>query len=444
MRFAAPAKVALAACALAIIAPLGFATPALAAPSPDRAATSHLVTSGLADLNADGLVQANGPKVAALAQGLTITNQSAIGYDRGLFPHWTDPDGNGIDARNDILERDLTGIVKSANGKQVLSGVVADPYTGTDITFVRTNSSLVRLADGSTATVANSAIPADATVIQTGNSGLVQIDHIVPLAASWSGGSNLWDEGTRETFANDPENLMAVQGSANGSKSASLPGEWMPANEAYHCTYVAQVTYVLDKYDLAVTTLDRDTIMRIANDCDPYVAAEPTPTVTPPTATAEPTGTATPTAEPTPTTDPTETAETPTAEPTATATPTAEPTATTPATPPVQTTGPTAPVTQTPTPTTTATIAPAETAAPTAASTPGDVIDPVTQAPAASATATSTGAPLAGDSNTAQSEQLATTGAEDVFTPVVIAAALLLLAGAATLAARRIERPVSE
>ncbi|MEY4678220.1 MAG: hypothetical protein RI992_935, partial [Actinomycetota bacterium] len=33
------------------------------------------------------------------------------GYSRGQFPHWSDLDRNGCDARNDILKRDLTEVV---------------------------------------------------------------------------------------------------------------------------------------------------------------------------------------------------------------------------------------------------------------------------------------------------------------------------------------------
>ena len=33
------------------------------------------------------------------------------GYTRAQFPHWSDPDRNGCDARNDTLKRDLTLLI---------------------------------------------------------------------------------------------------------------------------------------------------------------------------------------------------------------------------------------------------------------------------------------------------------------------------------------------
>ncbi len=67
------------------------------------------------------------------------------GYDRDLFGQaWTDDvdvefGRNGCDTRNDILRRDLTAIAvkPGSNGCSVLTGTLADAYTGTTIDFVR-------------------------------------------------------------------------------------------------------------------------------------------------------------------------------------------------------------------------------------------------------------------------------------------------------------------
>lgn len=66
------------------------------------------------------------------------------GYARTQFGSpWMDMDRNGCDTRNDILKRDLTGISTDAKsrGCKVLSGTLADPYTGTTIAFTRGRSS---------------------------------------------------------------------------------------------------------------------------------------------------------------------------------------------------------------------------------------------------------------------------------------------------------------
>lgn len=182
----------------------------------------------------DGAWYIDGAAVAAAADGLRTVNSSQVGYDRDLFSDWSDLDGNGCDARNDILQRDLTNVVlRDGQDCIVERGALTDPYTSEVIPFTR----------------------------GVGTSGAVHIDHIVPLAAAWTGGANEWSAEQREAFANDPRNLQAVDGRANSAKGMRLPSEWMPTNTAFHCTYLAQITNVLTTYDLAVTPLDQDAII---------------------------------------------------------------------------------------------------------------------------------------------------------------------------------------
>lgn len=189
--------------------------------------TGFVVQSG-------GAWYVDGAAVASAAAGLRTVNSSQVGYDRDLFEHWSDPDGNGCDARNDILQRDLTNIaLRAGDGCVVERGTLTDPYTGDVIPFTR---------GGAT-------------------SGAVHIDHIVPLAAAWTGGANTWDAAQREAFANDPSNLQAVDGRANSAKGSRLAAEWMPPNAAFHCTYLAQMASVLATYDLAITPIDQDAII---------------------------------------------------------------------------------------------------------------------------------------------------------------------------------------
>ncbi|MFN7802311.1 MAG: deoxyribonuclease, partial [Actinomycetes bacterium] len=47
----------------------------------------------------------------AALNNLEVKGRAAkTGYARSQFPHWSDPDRNGCDARNDTLKRDLTDI----------------------------------------------------------------------------------------------------------------------------------------------------------------------------------------------------------------------------------------------------------------------------------------------------------------------------------------------
>lgn len=154
-------------------------------------------------------------------------------YRRAAFGEaWTDdtdaPGGhNGCDTRNDILDRDLidkTYVAISRCPNAVATGTLHDPYTNATVAFVRGN--------------------------QVGAS--VQIDHIVPLALAWDLGARAWPDALRERFANDPANLLAVQGQANQDKGDSPPVEWMPANRAFWCQYAVAFAAVLRGYRLPV------------------------------------------------------------------------------------------------------------------------------------------------------------------------------------------------
>ncbi|MBF4460496.1 HNH endonuclease family protein [Pseudoclavibacter sp. VKM Ac-2867] len=227
---------------LAITATTAAASPALAAPDTvhvpvaldvAKSNVAPLIDAGFAS-QVDDAWYVDGAAVAAAAEGLRTVNSSQTGYDRDLFKHWSDPDGNGCDARNDMLQRDLTNVVlRDGSDCIVERGTLNDRYTGEAIPFTR----------------------------GVATSGAVQIDHIIPLAAAWTGGANEWDATQREAFANDPMNLQAAEGRANSAKGMRLASEWMPTNTAFHCTYLAQMTNVLKAYDLGITPIDQDAII---------------------------------------------------------------------------------------------------------------------------------------------------------------------------------------
>lgn len=140
-----------------------------------------------------------GEALAALTVG---TAGSVEDYDRDTqFGGWADPDNNGCDARNDILARDLTNPV-SSDGCTITSGTLSDPYTGTTINFERGPAT----------------------------SSDVQIDHVVALGNAWITGAERLTQDKRVALANDPLNLLAVDGPTNGSKSAQDAAEWLPPN----------------------------------------------------------------------------------------------------------------------------------------------------------------------------------------------------------------------
>ena len=171
---------------------------------------------------------------------LTVRQTDSVsGYDRDLF-QWNkfDEDGDGCDTRNDILARDLDNISKQ-NKCVVLSGILDDPYTGDRIDFQRGQST----------------------------SSKVQIDHIVALSDAWNSGASHWNESELRAFGNDPYNLAAVDGTANTQKSNSSADEWLPANAAARCLYVATQVGVKEHYALTVTKTEAQKMREVLGSC---------------------------------------------------------------------------------------------------------------------------------------------------------------------------------
>jgi hypothetical protein len=182
-----------------------------------------------------------GSALAALATLAVKGRAPTTGYDRDQFgPAWSDIDRNGCDTRNDVLRRDLTDIVVKTDTKGcvVASGTLADPYTATTIFFVRGP-----------------------------DSGDVQIDHVVALSDAWQKGAQQWTVDTRKAFANDPLNLLAVDGPTNASKGDGDAATWLPPNKAYRCSYVARQIAVKAKYNVWVTSAEKDAMGNMLAAC---------------------------------------------------------------------------------------------------------------------------------------------------------------------------------
>jgi hypothetical protein len=144
----------------------------------------------------------------------------------------------GCDTRNIILARDLTHVVRDQKCR-VISGVLKDPYTGKDIQFVRGEST----------------------------SGTVQIDHVVALSNAWQTGAQQLTPERRIQLANDPLNLLAVDGPSNENKSDGDAATWLPPNKPFRCQYVARQISVKLKYGLWVTPAERDAMATILQKC---------------------------------------------------------------------------------------------------------------------------------------------------------------------------------
>lgn len=166
--------------------------------------------------------------------------QGRDSYRRDRFgPPWFDEDHNGCDTRNDVLRRDLEHpVMKDHDACVVVRGTLHDPYTGRDIEFVAGRESR-----------------------------RVQIDHVVALADAWSSGARDWPNERRREFANDPENLLAVDGPANEDKGADDAAAWLPPNAAFRCPYVLRQARVKARYGLSVTPAERTAMLATLGDC---------------------------------------------------------------------------------------------------------------------------------------------------------------------------------
>lgn len=167
------------------------------------------------------------------------------GYSREKFGNdWSKIDG--CDMRNIILNRDLKNVIVDVNCN-VTSGILDDPYTGKTISFIRGSAT----------------------------SDDVQIDHVVALSDAWQKGAQILTKEKRIEMANDPLELLAVDGKANQQKGDSDAASWLPSNKSFRCQYVARQIAVKYKYDLWVTEAEHDAMQAILNKCPEQLLPNP-------------------------------------------------------------------------------------------------------------------------------------------------------------------------
>lgn len=168
-------------------------------------------------------------------------NQSSSGYDRDSFGfRTTDVDGNGATYAttcSPVISR--TSPTNTPVPVWSSPGTLADPYTAQTIHFVRGRAT----------------------------SAKVQIDHVVALENAWQSGARDWSTAKRHEFGNDPYNLLAVDGPANQEKGSASAAYWLPTNADYRCDYVARQIGVKDKYQLTVTSQEKDAMLAVLHAC---------------------------------------------------------------------------------------------------------------------------------------------------------------------------------
>jgi hypothetical protein len=178
----------------------------------------------------------------ALAKLAVKGRAPKTGYARELFSDgWGDI--GSCDLRNFILARDLVSVTwRPGEACMVETGILKDPYTTKVINFKR----------------------------GVGTSIKVQIDHVVAVSDAWQKGAQQWSYSKRNSFYNDPLNLLAVDGPTNSAKGDGDAATWLPPNKAFRCAYVARQIAVKTKYQVWVTSAEKSAMSTVLASCPSY------------------------------------------------------------------------------------------------------------------------------------------------------------------------------
>ena len=175
------------------------------------------------------------PLRTAISQ-LPVATEVRTGYDRTLFPHWKDLDGDCQDTRHEVL--------------------IAE----TSVSPTYTTSSRCSVATGRWFSYYD-------RVSWTAASD-VDIDHVVALAEAWDSGARNWTTSRRQSFANDlgdSRSLIAVTDNVNQSKGDQDPSTWLPTYD--RCRYILEWTAVKIRWGLTVDTAEKNTLTSLGSQC---------------------------------------------------------------------------------------------------------------------------------------------------------------------------------
>jgi len=185
--------------------------------------------------------------MAALACATTLDpaiaeapiEEPMIDYDRKLWKHWIDADGDCQDTRQEVLIRESTVPVTYTDEKEcrVATGSWTGAYTGTVIT----------------------------------DPSKVDVDHVVALSDAHESGGWRWGDEAREAFANDlsdPKFLTATSQFGNRSKKDKGPDEWLPPLETYRCAYIERWVSIKEGAELSMAEGETAVIGYMRHICE--------------------------------------------------------------------------------------------------------------------------------------------------------------------------------
>ena len=159
-------------------------------------------------------------------------------YNRRAWGSWRDADRDCQSTRQEVLIAESHDPVKFKTSKKciVVEGLWEDLYTGEVYIDPRK----------------------------------LDIDHMVPLRHTHQSGGALWTRDKKRKYSNDlgnPNHLIAVSASANRSKGARSPDQWLPTNPFYRCQYIDDWTSVKLDWDLTQTPVEVWALEYMRNMC---------------------------------------------------------------------------------------------------------------------------------------------------------------------------------
>ena len=167
---------------------------------------------------------------------LTVATEVRTGYNRDLFPHWIDADGDGCNTRYEVLIAEATTKPTVGSGCSLSGGRWYSYYNNTSYT-----------------------VTSD-----------LDIDHMVALAEAWDSGARSWTTSRRQAYANDlgeSRALVAVKDTVNQSKGDKDPAEWMPSYSGARCRYIQEWVAVKIRWRLTVNSAEKTALTNHASSC---------------------------------------------------------------------------------------------------------------------------------------------------------------------------------
>lgn len=178
-----------------------------------------VILLGVLAANADA-----GTKLDNNLDRLKVAAENHDGYDRDLFPHWSDLDHDGQDTREEELADNHAAWPNCAGY-----------YSRYDALCWTDKSD-------------------------------VDVDHRVPLGEAWDSGARQWSTDEREQFANDPANLALMTDNLNQSKGDDDLAEYVPDDS--RCNYVKRYVATKAKYELTVDRAEKTAMVKEVRECD--------------------------------------------------------------------------------------------------------------------------------------------------------------------------------